>query len=270
MSEATKKPRVHKSMLKMFAKCPVQYQYRYCEGIIAPPGIALLIGTGTHIAVAKDLTSKRDTGKLLPDEAVADAARDGINHAWDKDGAALNESEQLLGEKRARGEAVDMAVRLAGVHHKDLAPKITPTQIERPFVVELKGFPVDLGGTIDLQEPGGVRDLKTSAKATSQVDADSSLDLTTYGLAAKALDGVAPTSLSLDVLVKTKTPYALTLPTVRGDAQYRSFLLRVEAMADAVAKGAFSPCDPSCWWCSRRFCGYFDRCPYGVAARVTV
>ena len=263
------KPVLHKSQIGMFDRCPKQYEFRYVDGIRIPPASAMIAGTGVHKAAAKDLTSKRDTGKLLPELAVLEAARDAVNMEWES-GVLLDDSERLIGERQARGETVDMAVSLAGLHHGKLAPGLKPKHIERPFTVELTGFPVDLGGTIDLQEEGGcLRDLKTRKASPPEGFADSCLDLSCYGLAAKALDGAAPTSLAMDFLVKTKTPKLVTQMTTRSEAAYRAFLLRIEAVSHAIESGSFPPCSPDNWCCSARWCGYYDRCPFGAAARVT-
>ena len=264
------KPVIHKSMLGTFDRCPMQYYFRYVEGIRIPPASAMLAGTGVHRAAEKDLTAKRDTGSLLAREAVQQAAADAVNREWDNGGVLLDPAEELLGEKRIRGETVDTAVSLAGLHHDELAPALNPQHIERPFSVELLGFPVDLAGTIDVQEHGGiVRDLKTRSATPPAGLADASLDLSCYGLAARALDGAAPVKLAMDFLVKTKAPKLVTQTTTRGDAAYRAFLLRVEAVSRAIESGAFPPCSPENWCCSPKWCGYWGRCPFGAAASVT-
>ena len=230
----------------------------------------MICGTGVHRSSAKDLTAKRDTGKLLEEAAVLDEARDVVNREWEA-GVMLDDGEKLIGEKRARGETVDQAVALAGLHHRQLAPVLAPRHIERPFIVELNGYPVDLAGTLDLQEQDGtVRDLKTRAASPPAGLADSSLDLSCYGLAAQALDGTPPASLAMDFLVKTKTPKLVTQTTTRGEGAYRAFLLRVAAISKAIDSGSFPPGSPDEWWCSSRWCGYFGICPHGAAARVTI
>lgn len=265
----SKKRELHKSQIAMHERCPRQYFYRYVEDIIRPPASAMLIGTGTHKAAAVDLTAKRDTGKLLGAEEVVSVAVDTLKTEWAK-GVELDPAEKLLGEKRAKGEAVDAVVALAGLHHKSLAPALKPKLIEQPFTVVLEGFPVDLAGTMDLQEQDGtVRDLKTRNATPPEGFADSCLDLSCYGLAARARDGVAPASLAMDFLVKTKTPKLVTQRTTRSDNAYRAFLLRVEAVSKAIESGAFPPCSPDSWVCSEKFCGYWTICDFGRAARVT-
>jgi hypothetical protein len=270
------KPVLHKSMVATYDRCPRQYLYRYTDkvrkgGLICPPAVVMLVGAGVHVSSAKDLTSKRDTGILLPLEAVQEAAADSVNAEWQKEpGVALDDEERLLGEKRVRGEAVDVAVKLARLHHVELAPTIQPKHIERPFTTPLKDRPFDLSGTIDLQEVDGtLHDLKTRRASPPAGLAESSLDLTFYGLAAWSLDGVAPKALALDCLVKTKNPKIVTLTTTRSRAAYNALLLRVELIDKAIKRGVFPPCSPESWSCSPVYCGYWSMCEFGARARVT-
>ena len=63
------------SRLNMMLRCPMQYKHRYVDGAIAPPGVALIVGKGTHRANASDLLHKMDSGSLLSiDEVKAIAA----------------------------------------------------------------------------------------------------------------------------------------------------------------------------------------------------
>jgi len=262
------KPALHKSQISLFNMCPVAYEFRYCQGLILPPAAAMLAGTGVHASAAQDLTSKRDTGALLPLDQVKETAAASVNAEWEKSGVALDDEERLLGEKRVRGETIDTAVSLAELHHRELAPTLQPRHIERPFTVELNGFPCDISGTLDIQESTGtLRDLKTRSASPPEGLADGSLDLSFYALAARALDGVAPPVLALDVLVKTKRPKLVTLTTTRGEGAYRATLLRIEAVCKAIESGAFPPCSPDSWNCSRKWCGYWSICDHGEKAR---
>ena len=265
------KPKIHKSALNMYERCSMQYFYRYCEGIIKPPAVAMILGTGVHKSSAEDLTAKRDKGALLSLEEVKATAADAVNKEWDESGVELDEKEKLIGEKNVRGNTVDQAIKLAGLHHKELAPNLKPKHIERPFTVELKNFPVDLSGRLDLQEEDTtLRDLKTRKNSPPEGLADGSLDLGFYGLAAMALDGEPPKSFALDFLVKTKFPRLVTQTTTRGNVAYTALLMRIEAICRAIENGAFTPCSADHWLCCERWCGYYsDLCPYGARARVT-
>jgi hypothetical protein len=260
----TVKPQLHQSSLDMLFKCGEQYYRRYILGEKIPPGIALVVGSATHKSIEKNLTAKIKTGELLSVEQVKDVARDELEGMW-KSGIRLDEEELKRGIQAIKGEAIDIAVSLSTLHRTDLAPILAPTHVERKFVVKLDGYPMDLSGTIDIQEGAKrIRDTKTAAKSPSQGDADSSLQLTMYGLAAKVVDGVAPQEFALDGLVKTKTPKVVTLKTTRTDEDYQMLLRRVERSIAIIEKGAFTPARPTDWWCSRKWCGYWDSCPFAA------
>lgn len=261
------KPQLHSSHISMFTRCGEQYRRRYIEGQILPPGVALLIGTATHSAIEMEMKHKFETGLLLPDDQVTEAARDGLNSAWEERGCELTEEEKGRGVNVVKGGAVDTAIALAGVHHKVLAPNINPLHVERAWVVELDGFPYDLGGRIDLQEKpintkvGRVRDTKTAGKSPGPNDAHGKQQLTVYATAVKVLDGEYP-ELSVDYLVKGKHPKAVTQETIRDAMDTDVLLRRIEAMCLALEKGVFLPASPEDWWCGPRFCGYADTCKY--------
>lgn len=261
------KPQLHQSQLSMLAKCGEQYRRRYVEGDIVPPGVALLIGSATHRSVERNLRHKAETkGQLLSLDEIGDTVRDDFKSRWDNEGVTLDEIEAVKGTKAVMGEAIDLAIDLAQVHATDLAPiinPISPKHIERKFVVELPGFPFDLAGTIDIQEPDCIRDTKTSGKTLTQSDADGSEQLTFYAIGAHVLDSIdLPMKVVLDGLIKTKTRKAVTVESVRSQDQVQRLLRRIERAAEIVDRGMFMPADPTSWVCSTKWCGYAHTCPF--------
>lgn len=252
-----KKPRIHQSQMAMLHRCGIQYQKRYIEGLILPPAVAMLEGTAVHKGAEVDLTRKMQTGDLAPLEEVQEAAIDAFHLGREKDGLLLDDEEKALGEKAVVAEAIDEIVVLAALHHRELAPVLQPTHLERTFELELKGYPVNLAGTLDVQELTSVRDLKTKGQSPNQTMADRSEQLSVYALAVKTLDGTAPEWVGIDALVKTKTPKVVSLTSTRGDSDFKATLLRVEAAVRVIEAGAFYPADPEHWVCTAKFCGYF-------------
>lgn len=238
------------------------FRRRYIEHEIIPPGVALIVGTGTHRSVERNLSHKIETGELLPIEAIKDHARDGVNQAWEG-GVRLDPEELQRGMKAIKGEAVDKAVRLAVLHGGNLAPVLVPTHVERPWSLELPGYPVDLAGRIDIQEgTASVRDTKTTAKTPSADAADRSLQLKAYALAVKTIDGAAPESVMLDYLIDTKVPKTVTVPAKVTVDDYQVLLARVETLCLAMERGVFIPVEPTHWCCDPKWCGYYSTCRY--------
>ena len=101
MKEKPKKPHLSDSALNMLYRCGQQFYYRYVEGKKIPPGIAAVIGRATHGSVHLDLQNKIDKGVLRSAGDVKDAARDGINGAWQQ-GVRLVEEELKEGAKKLK------------------------------------------------------------------------------------------------------------------------------------------------------------------------
>lgn len=263
------KPQLHQSQLDMLAKCGVMYKRRYIDGEIVPPGVALLVGTATHRSVELNLRHKARTGELLPTEEIIDSVRDDFTNRWDQEGVRLDSDEVLRGANAVKGSAIDLSIALATLHATDVAPNIIPISekhVERKFVIELPGYPVDLAGKIDVQEARGPRDTKTVSKTPSQVDVDCSMQLSMYAAAVHVLDDQPfPIQVTVDSLVKTKTPKAVSLTAQRDEADVGRVLRRVERAVEIIESGQFTPAQadgPSAWVCSKRWCGYAETCPF--------
>lgn len=268
------RPRFSHTQLAMLCRCAKQYEYRYIEGRRRPPGISLVMGKAVHTTVEQDLRSKIDSGELLDDEAIPDIAKDAVEANWLADEPVLTPEEKSVGKKKIRGQCIDAGVAMANCHHSDLAPELDPEYVERPFRIEIQELDHDLIGFLDVQEKDRtVRDTKTGGKSPPKTNADNSMQLTIYALAGTVLDGETPKKLTLDHLIKTekaKKAKPVVLETTRNEAQLKALLQRIKIAEDFLKAGVFPPCDPSNWCCSERWCGYWDRCPFGQAAAVSV
>jgi len=258
--EETKKPNISDSRMRMHIKCARQDMYRNEMGIKVPPGIRQVIGTGTHKAVNLNLSNKKDKGALLPEDAVTDAARDEVAGVWQQ-GVRLLEDEKKEGVKKMKGLAVDDSVRLAKLHHREVAPNVEPTNVERYFKIELKDQPMDLTGRMDTEIENGIRDVKTSAKSPNANDILSDDQITIYSLAKKVETGKIPDNLQFDYLIRTKQEKYIAAPTVRTQKHLDRLVGLLDITIEDIKAGVFMP-NPNGWWCSKTWCGYWDRCPY--------
>lgn len=256
--------------MNMLTKCGQQWEYRYVHGLKIPPGASAHVGSGVHSGQAADMRSKVATGALLDVAEIQDVARERVNKRWQDEGAMLTEDEAAQGAKAARGQAVDAAVALAAFHHAELAPTLDPVHVERPFRLQLPGVR-DLIGYLDLQEPHVIRDLKISGKSPGRNDAVESLQLATYGLAAEVMDGVRPLAVALDHVVRLKRgPKIATVAATVGPETNRWVLARWRAADAQIESGVIPPAAVGSWWCSAKWCGYHDRCPYGAPQRKAI
>lgn len=258
---------VSHTRMAMLSRCGEQFRRRYVEGEILPPGVALIVGGAVDRSVTTNMRRKLSGEDLLPLEAVADVARDECSQRWQAGDVLLTDEEVELGVAKTKGGSIDKSVRLATLHAKELAPSIEPTHVQRGFELDLSdaGYPARVVGYLDLQEGSArIRDTKTSKRSPSGDEADGSLQLGLYALAAKVLDGALPARVQLDYLVDLKTPKVVTLESRRDDASLAPVLRRIERFIETVDRGHFQPASPDDWACSRQWCGFYTSCPFAA------
>jgi len=261
------KPHVSASQLDTFSKCGEQWRRAYIEKEKVPPGIALVTGTAVHKVGEKIQIHKLENdGEILTLEEVKDTARDELVKATEERGLLLNSDERKKGVKAVVGQAKDESISLATLYHSELASVINPLSvesIEKKFNIALEGYPYDLTGRIDIEDSLGFRDLKTSGKSVVQASVDRSLQYTFYAMWYwRHHNGEFPKQIVQDTLVKTKKPKYQPLITKRGQKDFNVLAERLVNFSECVEKGVFPPATPLSWWCSPKWCGYYETCRY--------
>lgn len=243
----------HQSELHTFLKCGLQWFFRYVEGIKAPPKAALTVGSSVDAAVSRNLMDKIETGKDLPLDDVLDV--------YDTD-FELRKADTEWGSDDP-GKQKDMGAQLVKAHHIVIAPKIKPLTVQEKFVLETdRGF--NLAGQIDITtEDGYVVDTKTS-KARYQPDAVSrALQPAMYDLAYESIHGKKAKGFRYDVLVKPTKTKGPDVQQVHGQvtAEDRDWLfMTIDSVDRAINAEIFLPAPEGSFYCSEKWCGYWDRC----------
>jgi len=254
---------LHVTGLNMLSRCGIQFEFLQTLGPRAPRS-AMIVGSGTHDSVEANLRHKIEAGELLSEDVVLDTARDAIMARVDRDGLTLSTDEATVGMRQVIGDMKDEAVSLARLHHREAAPKIEPVNVERLWELDITGTQHKLAGRIDIETATGIRDTKTTKIAGSQDKADTSDQLTMYGMAKTVLDGgnIGDLTFSLDYLQKLVTPKYKPFDTKRTDADVQALLMKVSQAFRVIDSGLFMPTSRENWWCSEQWCGYHDVCPY--------
>jgi PD-(D/E)XK nuclease superfamily len=247
------------SMLGMFLRCPHQFERRYLQGDIIPPGIAARRGSATHKAAQLNHEQKLHSQADLPLEDLQDASRDHYLSLIREEGVFIPK-DQLPDKDKLLAAGLDTAVRLTTLYRESLAPAIQPLLVEEKLIIDA-GLNLPLRGTIDvLTTDHWLPDLKTADKSKCLRDADHSLQLTFYAGLVAHHTGAWPHKVSLEVLVNNKEPKLQSLPTTRGPEDWINLLHRIHLMLAQITTGLFPPCDPTAWQCSPNWCGYFWTC----------
>lgn len=258
----TVKPWLSPTQLEMIAKCPAAYERRYCRGEKIPPGIEAIKGTGVHGGASTNFRQKLQTHEDLPINQIVDAAVasfEGATHA----GFTLTPEEHSVGPSKVIGAAKDQVVSLATLLGREVVRDYQPVLVEQQVRLELPDASHDMLGILDLaDDQRRVIDFKTSAKAKSQAEADSSIQLTFYAAAHKVATGELPTEVRLEVLVKKRQPERVIVRSTRGREDFVALANRINVVLAQVNAGIFPPASPGSWWCAAKWCGYYATCPY--------
>ena len=142
--------------------------------------------------------------------------------------------------------------------------------VEEAFEIETGGDR-NISGRLDLADDAGrIVDFKTAARRKSQDDADTSVQLTIYSAAHKLIKGRPATGVRLDTVIVQKTKVdRQVLESERTVHDYEAVARRVNTIVASIEAGHFPPAPPGAWWCSPKWCGYYNSCPYTSAGHKT-
>jgi hypothetical protein len=260
---------IHQSTLSQALKCPEQLRRRYIEMEIIPPSIAMGRGIGVHAANEANLKHKLVKGKDMPLDDVLDAARDGYVHAFEEAGnqVYLPKGDQPA-KRRLMNEGLNDALRCAELYRHEVAPRINPIAIEEPFLISVLGIQRPLAGRMDYQELPLVGDLKSTTKKWAPHRIHEEIQPVFYSYVHEHERGVRP-EFRYDILIarrgKDGNPTSTELQTQSlspTTGHYRALFAKLQAFERMLDSGVFMPANPGAWWCSERWCGYWQTCPY--------
>jgi RecB family exonuclease len=271
--EVTQKraPHISVSALKMYERCPQQYAFRYVDGLRIPPGVAQIKGRAFHGGIAHNFRQKVQSRTDLPLDVVKDATAEAVDTEFAGE-VFLNPDEKSVGLATLRGTTKDAAVKMVGVHHEKIAPAIQPALVEQKITLKPDPgkFPMNIMGILDLADENDViRDNKTASKSPNAEAAARSQQLTTYALLFRAFTGRRETGVALDTVVMTEAGnLSVKVQESKRDwTDIQALKRRLEVTVAAIKTGIFPPTDPEAWWCSEKWCGYWDDvCPFGRKA----
>jgi len=250
---------IHQSNLNMALRCGEQFRRRYIEDEIVPPGVAAGRGTGVHKANEANLIQKMSTGVDLGIDDLKDAARDGFVKAF-RNGVYLV-GDEATRKDEVLNDALHDCLRCTEIYKENVAPKITPVQVEVPFEVDV-GLPLKLKGRIDFEDDNSVDDLKTSKKSWGHDQIQKEIQPIFYSMAHEHLTGIRP-EFHYHILVPLKTKKKYMHQSITPtDRHYASLMMKLKMMCKMIESGVFLPANPTSWWCSHKWCGYYQTCVY--------
>lgn len=250
----------------MLLRCEAQYRYRYVLHLKTPPSASLIRGGAVDEALNLNFTEKLRTGTDEPEPRLV---------------------EKYVAEFAGRQGEVDWAqeeerpsvVRDAGInplklYRRQQCPTLTPAAVQPDLgmVSQRLGIRVVQYGDL-VTADGLVIDYKTSKKSPP-TDAkgqprpssfDDEFQVISQRLGYEATYRRRPRAIRLDYFVMTKEPKIVPVAVAVGSEQvalYETMVDRLERRLqwlDATAWAGALP-NRSHFLCTRRFCGYWQRC----------
>lgn len=244
-------PSLSATAVEMYEKCPLRFKLTRDWNIPGPPSAALEYGTIIHSVLKDFYDALRDRRARTP-EQVLDLFHREIQATYFDD----PHQRDLY---RRQGE--EQLTLFLAARAQEPQPDVVGTELS----FELKIGGVRVVGRMDRIDrvDGGlaVIDYKTGS-ARKQKDADESLQLSLYAMAAKERFGGYPARLLVYNLED-----AGVISTERSEARLETARERVVAVAAGISAGHFDP-NPDLFTC--RWCEYRNLCPATERALYTI
>jgi DNA helicase-2/ATP-dependent DNA helicase PcrA len=230
--------------IETYLGCPLKFKFSHCLGIPSGPQAALTFGNVMHQAVRRYFDVRRNRCPS-PDEVEEFYLR-----SWKK--AGFEDAYQETAYQQAGREQLRAFVE----RHNALPIPADQVRMEQPFKLQVED--VVLEGRIDQILPLNstqsnqveLVDYKTG-RPREQKDADRSLQLSVYALAAREQFKLDPARVTFYNLTNNQA-----VSSVRSDAELDAARAKVLEVADAIRSSNFAP-TPG-YLC--QFCDYVPIC----------
>ncbi len=268
------KPYLSISQIDTYLQCGERYRRRYIEREKPkPPAIGMVVGTAVHYGAAQSARRFMEAETFLEGQDVIDEALTEFDRQVERDGVSIEDDQD---HDRAIGLARDQIAQSCVVVSDTVLPQYRPIRVEHRFQIELPEIAHNFVGVVDMVDRSGiVVDYKTAGKRKNQSEADHSRQLTAYAAWYYREFEALPTEVRLEVIIQSArkgqaTSTSQTITSERDESDLLALEQTVYAVSAGIESGTFLPAKPGTdWWCSHRFCEFFETCPY-VSKRTLV
>lgn len=237
---------VSHSQINLWDMCPRRWEYRYVQGLKERSSGNLILGSCYHDTLEENFKQKLIHGHDIDFDILYDvfcmAWDKNINMAWDTDWGDSTPDR-----------AKDIGIALIGTYLDDVAPSIIPIKVEETYWSKVNG--IDFTLRLDLLDKNfAVIDHKTSGRMYTQdrIDKDMQASATAFVLN-------KPIVFYNHVAVKSGTPRIQILKTFRTRADIDWWYAKACGIVAHMQSGSAPPHEDG-WWCSPKYCGYYDLC----------
>lgn len=268
---AEQRPHFSVSQIKTYQRCAKRWEFKYVQRIPEGKGPPAIRGLALHAGAAHNFRQKIETRRDLRLSEVLDVAAQEVEGQF-AGGVYLTAAEQTVGVSHLRARTKDIAVAMTRHYHLRVAPKIQPVLVEETIRVRPGGklLKRDVLGRLDLYtRDDRLIDNKSSEREPREGEEHREQGLTMYALLFHARYGRLPREVGLEY-VSGRTPVSVHhsyRASTRTMADLRAMVQKLVHTERAIDAGAFPPTSPDNWWCSERWCSYWNICPFGGRGR---
>ena len=262
------------SAIDMYLKCPKKFEYHYVNNLSSPKTMSLVKGSAVHKGIETYYNLRLDNVNDIKSKDIADFAVEKLDEI-----SVENEIKMEITEKE---QAIKEVHTATSNYIDDIGVNVEPVTVEAELRCIIKGVPI-LGFTdlirkmtpeeIETQnmlvEDGIISegdrnvttvvcDNKTSNKKWMQSTLENSLQLNIYSIGT----GISQQEIHNVVLNNAGCPtYKIKAICTKNKGYHVANLIR--DVAESITKGSFPRCGLGNWWCSEKFCDFYDICRSG-------
>ncbi len=229
------------SSISQYLSCPLRFYFQRVQRLPQMMvGSSLVLGSSVHAALAEyHRTVQQDEPTDIPKLHKI------ISETWNK---RENETRISYRDGENQADLLAQGISLVELYLKEPPPE-NIVAIEQEIIAPLHNsqgeyLETPLVAVADLITEGNeeltVREFKTSGRAYSEMEAETSLQPTCYVNAVQETLGIPP-AVEYTVLVKTKTPKIQRLTTVRNEDDLARLGDIVENIERAIQANVFYP-----------------------------
>ena len=254
------------TQLMTYVRCPQHYLFRYILGIKRQPRKVFKHGFALHETLQYHFEQKKEDGKGI---TLAEAQEFFVNAF----GNALEDYKEELAEARPHltreylskehnvkvSDMIETGMKGLEAYFTEADRYMKPDLIEVPFKFKVKPG-LWVRGRIDMTDKKGViHELKTTRNKPNKQDIRSDAQLALYQIGYREITGKAPSGISKDYIVLSKTkPSMVRFRVVRPFIDKKNMLAQVSSIMDAVDSNIFYCLHPAeSWICSKEWCSYY-------------
>lgn len=249
------------SKIRMFRRCPQQFWFRYVDPAKPmPPDANLTLGKSVHKGLGANFQQKIESLKDLPKQDVLDIYSTEFDY---------HKPETIWNDNRP-GEVKDTGYKLLGFHYDNFTPRIIPAIAEFRFLVPLT-HTISFSGYMDVVDTDRlIIDFKITSRSPNKDFIRTNQQLTCYTWAFRELFGEQESGVAFQYLIHRKSSKrakkprqeVFTATEKRSQEDIDEFLNETKKIAliieAGLEAGGLPKTDPTNWWCSSKFCGWYN------------